>query len=318
MMTAYTRAYHSMYDSPKIFDDFLAYHLIPKEKRALIERILFKAKQIDDLKHTELQSNKDTTLVSSIRTPNILSRARYTEDTLEKAIRQGIKQYVILGAGLDTFAFRRSDLMEKLEVFEVDHPATQEFKLKCIAKLGWKHPTKLHFNPIDFTKEDLVSALTRSQAYDPNVKSFFSWLGVTMYLTPEEVYATFRSITKIAPKGSIIVFDYLDCDVFTLEKSSSGMQRRQEFLRKIGEPMITGFNPSTLAENLTNIKFRLIEDLNSTDIDERYFQDRTDGYHASMHGHFVCATIGGSYSIAVMYCKVSQRYLIKTSFKKRI
>lgn len=291
IMTAYTRAYHSKHDAQKIFDDFIAYHLIPEEKRAQIERILLKAKQIDDLEHTELQSNRDTTLVSSIRTPNILSRARYTEDALEKAIKQGVKQYVILGAGLDTFAFRRTDLMEKLEVFEVDHPATQGFKLNRIAELGWKYPAKLHFIPIDFTKEDLVSALTHSPDYDPSVKTFFSWLGVTMYLTPDEVYATFSSITKVAPTGSIIVFDYLDSGIFTLEKSSQRMQRRQEFLRKIGEPMITGFNPSTLTDNLTNTKFRLIEDLDSADIDERYFQSRADGYHASKHGHFVCATV---------------------------
>ena len=112
-------------------------------------------------------------------TISLLSRARYTEDTLEKAIRQGVKQYIILGAGMDTFAFRRPDLMERLEVFEIDHPATQEFKLHRLAELGWKHPAKLHFIPIDFTKESLVTALTRSSSYDPKVKSLFSWLGVT-------------------------------------------------------------------------------------------------------------------------------------------
>jgi methyltransferase (TIGR00027 family) len=142
MMTAYMRAYHAMNDTPKIFDDSLAYYLIPEEKRELI------ASSVSD------QTN---TFKPLIHTPNAISRARYTEDALEKAIKQGIKQYVILGAGLDTFAFRRSDLMEQLEVFEVDHPATQEFKLHRLAELGWKHPAKLHFIPIDFTKEDIVS-----------------------------------------------------------------------------------------------------------------------------------------------------------------
>jgi methyltransferase (TIGR00027 family) len=291
MMTAYVRAYHSMRDTQKIFDDFLAYNLIPEEKRAHIEKIMIKAKQIDDLKHNGQQSDQKTTLVSLIRSPNILSRAQYTEDALEKAVSQGVKQYVILGAGLDTFAFRRSDLMEQLEVFEIDHPATQEFKLRRIAELGWKHPAKLNFISIDFTKEDLESVLTRSSSYDTKAKSFFSWLGVTMYLTPDEVFATLRSITNVAPMGSTVVFDYLDNDAFNQDKLSTEMQRRQEFLRKIGEPMITGFNQSKLADNLISLKFHLHEDLNSVDIEERYFQGRTDGYHASKHGHFACATV---------------------------
>ena len=80
------------------------------------------------------------------------SRAWYAEDALEKTVSQGVKQYVILGAGMDTFAFRKPEMMEKLEVFEVDHPATQEFKLHRLAELGWKHPAKLHFIPIDFAK----------------------------------------------------------------------------------------------------------------------------------------------------------------------
>jgi methyltransferase (TIGR00027 family) len=214
MITAYTRAYHSMNDTPKIFDDFLAYSLIPEEKRVHIENILIKAKQIDEFKHNEQKSDQKTTLVSLIRSPNILSRAKYTEDTLKKAISQGVKQYVILGAGLDTFAFRRPELMEQLEVFEIDHPATQEFKLRRIAKLGWKHPAKLNFIPIDFTKEDLKSVLTRSLSYDTKAKTFFSWLGVTMYLTPDEVFSTLRSITNVAPMGSTVVFDYLDNGAF--------------------------------------------------------------------------------------------------------
>ena len=291
MMTAYTRAYHAMHDSPKIFDDFLAFRLIPEEKRALIEKILIKAKQIDDLEHDEQHSDQKMTFVSLIRSPNILSRARYTEDALEKAVSQGVKQYVILGAGMDTFAFRRSDLMEQLDVFEVDHPATQGFKLHSIAELGWKHPAKLHFIPIDFTKKSLETVLTRSPSYDPNAKSFFSWLGVTMYLTPDEVFATLRSITDIAPEGSMVIFDYLDNDAFTPENSSTEMRKKQEFLRKIGEPMTTGFNPLKLADKLRSLKFHLQEDLNSAGIEGRYFQGRTDGYHASKHGHFACVTV---------------------------
>ncbi len=289
MMTAYIRAYHSMHDTPKIFDDFLAYRLIPPEVSALIEQGFKKNEHFEDSEHTASLSGKATNYASVMKTTNVLSRARYTEDALEEAFRQGVKQYVILGAGMDTFSFRRAEMMEFLEVFEVDHPATQNFKLLRLAELGWEHPAKLHFIPIDFTKENLVTALTRSSAYNPNVKSFFSWLGVTMYLTREEVFSTLRSITDIAPEGSIVVFDYFDSDAFLPEKSSPAMQKKQEIFQKLGEKITTGFDPSTLAEDLSSLGLRLHENLSPEDIEKRYFQGREDGYHAPEHGHIAYA-----------------------------
>ena len=112
IITAYMRAYHSMYAKNKIFDDFLAYGLIPEDKRKLIEHHFTLDKQFNT---PESESGSDLTniLPPFTKTNFIICRARYMEDTLEKAVSQGIKQYVILGAGLDTFAFRRLDLMEK-------------------------------------------------------------------------------------------------------------------------------------------------------------------------------------------------------------
>jgi methyltransferase (TIGR00027 family) len=165
----------------------------------------------------ELSSDQTTTSssfmsVSSISTneqkwtAQLFCRAQYAEETLEKAVLQGVKQYVILGAGLDTFAFRRPDLMEKLEVYEVDHPATQEFKLHHLAELGWEIPAKLHFVPVDFTKESLATSLTRSPDYDPTLKTFFTWLGVTYFLTKDEVFATLQSIAQVAAAGAVWLF----------------------------------------------------------------------------------------------------------------
>lgn len=218
MMVAYMRAYHAMHDAPKIFDDFLAYYLIPEDKRKQIEEYLICwYKQLTDTEHMELSSDQTTTSssfmsVSSISTneqkwtAQLFCRAQYAEETLEKAVLQGVKQYVILGAGLDTFAFRRPDLMEKLEVYEVDHPATQEFKLHHLAELGWEIPAKLHFVPVDFTKESLATSLTRSPDYDPTLKTFFTWLGVTYFLTKDEVFATLQSIAQVAAAGAVWLF----------------------------------------------------------------------------------------------------------------
>ncbi len=193
---------------------------------------------------------------------------------------------------MDTLVFWRPELLKKLEVLEVDHPAIQKFKLQRLAELEWKHPTKLPFIPIDFTKENLVTVLTRSSSYDPNVKSFFSWLGVTPYLTQEGVYATLRSIAEVTLANSIIVFDYLDTDAFIPGKSSLQMQEQFKYLSKIDEPIKnSGFNPSNLAEELANLGFRIQENLSPLNIEERYFKGRTDGLHAYKHGHFACALV---------------------------
>ena len=289
MVTAYMRAYHSMYAKNKIFDDFLAYGLIPEDKRKLIEQHFALDKQLNT---PENESGSDLTniLPSLTKTNFIICRARYTEDTLEKAVKQGVKQYVILGAGLDTFAFRRPDLLEQLEVFEIDHPATQVFKLNRIAELGWKHPAKLHFIPVDFTKESLENVLSRSSSYDFAAKTFFSWLGVTRYLTRDDVFATFRSITKISPSESTIIFNYTDLDAFNPEKFPQ-MQRSHEFFSKIGEPVKTGFDPSTLSEDLSCLGLRLEENLNHDDIERLYFQGNTDEYHINKHGHIARAIV---------------------------
>jgi methyltransferase (TIGR00027 family) len=149
--------------------------LIPVEKRALIEQYLTPwDEQLNDAEDTEScfgQKIISEFLIQGIN--NLVSRARYAEDNLEKAVQQGVTQYVILGAGLDTFAFRQPEMLEKLEVFEVDHPATQEFKLHRLAELGWKQPAKLHFIPVvDSFLETMPSVLMRNpnnNLYDDNI-----------------------------------------------------------------------------------------------------------------------------------------------------
>lgn len=291
MMTAYIRAYHSIHENPKIFDDFLAYRIIPQEVRTLIERGLNKDKLLKDPKSIDLSSDQKISFASLMKETNVLSRARYAEDALDKAIKEGVRQYIILGAGMDTFAFRQLELIDWLEVFEIDHPDTQNFKLLRLEELGWEHPAKLHFIPVDFTKENLQTVLTHSSTYDPKAKSFFSWLGVTMYLTREEIFSTLSSIANIAKKGSTIIFDYFDTDAFIPEKSSPQMKKKQEVFQNMGEKMITGFNPLTLGDELASLGLVLYENLSPIDIEKRYFQGRTDGYHAPAHGHFAYAIV---------------------------
>jgi methyltransferase (TIGR00027 family) len=293
LISAFARAYHALYDTPKIFDDFLAAQMLTEEEFTGIGRNLAQAIHFFDPERAASCPDQETALALVMRaqsTPITISRARYAEDCLDTAVKQGVQQYVILGAGMDTFAFRRPEMARLLQVYEVDHPATQSVKRRRLAGLGRELPEQLHFVPVDFTKESLVTALKRS-SYDPQKSSFFSWLGVTYYLTRDVALDTLRSLADIAPAGSVIVFDYLDTDAFVPDRAGKRVQRMQEAARRAGEPMKTGFDPSTLAADLASIGLRLQENLRPSDIEERYFAGRTDGYHAFEHVHFARAAV---------------------------
>jgi methyltransferase (TIGR00027 family) len=222
--------------------------------------------------------------------PITLSRSRYTEDRLAEMIDQGVRQYVILGAGLDTFAFRRPDLLDRLHVFEVDQTAALAMKHERLTVLGHPYPPQLHFVAVDFLTERLSDVLPAS-AYDPQALNFFSWLGVTYYLTREAILATLRAVAAMAPAGSTLVFDYMDADAFRPERAAKRIQLMQSIARQVGEPMQTGFDPATLAEELNHAGLRLKEDLGPAEIEARYFQQRTDEYHAFEHVHFARAVV---------------------------
>lgn len=294
LLTAYARAYHAVHDKPKIFDDHLAYQLFTEEERTDIEHNLAESLKFFDPERAATCHDQASALAWYMRIqgcPATISRSRYAEDCLEAALQKGVRQYVILGAGMDTYAFRRPDLAGVLEIFEIDHPLTQAFKLSRLKELGWEHPGNLHFIPVDFTKETLPAAL-RQSTYDPRQLSFFSWLGVTIYLTRAEIMATLRAIAGIAPAGSSIVFDYLDTDAFIPEKASKQVRLMREIVEKVGEPLKGSFDPAMLAADLAGAGLLLHENLSPPAIEKRYFQGRTDGYHAAGHMHFTHAFVG--------------------------
>jgi methyltransferase (TIGR00027 family) len=292
--TAFMRAYHAAHDHPKIFDDFLARRLLTEEEHRESEERHLRAFQKfypDRAAAVADQSRALATWMQTAGAPAIvLGRASYTEQNLEEAVRTGVKQYVILGAGMDTFAFRRPDLLERLSVFEVDHPATQAQKRQRLLRIRREHPERLHFLPVDFSRENLAGTL-KGSAFDPRSRSFFSWLGVTYYLTREALWSTFGAIAASAPAGSSIIFDYLDTEAFIPERAARRVSIMREIVQRVGEPMITGFDPSTLANDLARVGLRLIEDLSPADIQERFFAGRADGYHACEQAHYAWAVV---------------------------
>ena len=297
LVLAYLRGHHAANDHPRVFDDSLANRLFSEQEHELFAKrfapnLLLVA--LYDLPFALTWPDEATVRVRVMQAVSPLSlgvsRARYTEDSLEQALQVGVRQYVILGAGLDTFALRRPELKGRLAVFEVDHPATQASKRQRIARAGWDEPDHLTFIPLDFRREGLAEALTRS-SFDVRALSFFSWLGCTYYMTREDVFANLAAIAEVAPAGSRVIFDYLSSEAFPLERSTKRLRFAARYNRRRGEPMISGLDPSTLAADLDRSGFRLEESLSPAMIEGRYFQGRFDSYHAYDHMHFATAAV---------------------------
>lgn len=293
LSTAFIRAYHVRHDTPLIFNDSLAHHLLTGELQEAIARQMARPLSYLDPGRAASCPDQATALACSMRAmavPSVaLSRARYAEDCLALACRQGVRQYVILGAGMDTFAFRNPDT-PGLEVFELDHPATQAYKIQRLAQLVWELPQHLHFVPVDLARESLAGALTGT-SYSFSEPCFFNWLGVTMFLTREVVFGTLQAIAGMSPPGSAVIFDYMDLETFIPGKTTRRVQMMLDSVRRLGEPVISGLDPLTLNAELKSRGLRLRENLSPGDIQQRYFEGRTDGYRACEHAYLAWAVV---------------------------
>ncbi|MDL1897617.1 class I SAM-dependent methyltransferase [Anaerolineae bacterium CFX7] len=293
LISAYGRAYHAAHAEQKIFNDFLAREFFTSEQHKFLTENLTRAFAFFDPEGAAAVTTPEKALARFMQNsslPITLSRARYVEEILTREIEKGVTQYVILGAGLDTFAFRRSDLMPRLKLFEVDHPATQSYKRARIQELGWQTPPQLHWVALDFAQGNLMSAL-ESIGYDSRARTLFSWLGVTYYLPRAVIDATLRAIAARACADSTLIFDYLDADAFIPERTAPRVANMQAATRQSGEPMQTGFDPATLGAELDALGFVLQENLNPADIQANYFRGRADGYSACEHIHFARARV---------------------------
>jgi methyltransferase (TIGR00027 family) len=289
LAAAFYRAQHHLHDEPKLVDDPYAHRLLTPGEMAAFEQ----RRMQDGLEAGVPPGDPATVLARALRavTPaaSVLARARYTEDRLAMAMRRGVGQYVLVGAGLDTFAFRRADVRDRVQVFELDHPQSQAFKRERLAAAGLADPPNLHFGVVDFERESIAEALGRLP-FHPDQPAVFAWLGVTMYLTPVAIESTWRSVRSVAARGSELVFDFIHRDALSAAVSSSG-RKVLERARAIGEPIITGLDPATLGAELESTGWTLLEQLDPGEIHRRYFAVRTDGYRARPMGHLACAGV---------------------------
>jgi methyltransferase (TIGR00027 family) len=261
---AVLRAAHQLIDEPPLFADPLAVRILDG---------------LPDSPVGVAREHFDGDGLQRLRA-SVALRSRYAEDSLEQAMARGVRQYVVLGAGLDTFAYRNPYAADGLRVFEVDHPATQQWKRERLQQVGIPIPDSLTFVAIDFERETLGAALERAR-FDRAAPAFLSWLGVTVYLTRAAVMDSLRFVASTLAAGSEIVFSYtVSASPYLAKRTAS-----------LGEPWMTWFDPDELARDLLAMGFRDVHDLTPDEANRRYLDDRADQLRVGAIGHLMRARL---------------------------
>jgi len=271
---AMMRAAHQVLDNPIVFKDPIALSIIDAQSASSIysKKRTFKTKL-----HSYLRAI-------------VVARSCFAEAQLSEAIRNSVSQYVILGAGLDTFAYRNPNNHDNLHIFEVDYPATQDWKRRQLNAADIRIPETLTFVPIDFETQSLADQLEKA-GFRTDELTFFSCLGVTMYLTHDTMMETMKFITSSTPSGSKIVFDYV------IPPSSQNFLRRLVFYLlskkagRAGEPWKRFYDPNSLVKALNAIGFSKTEDIGPEKINALFFKNREDNLLIGNFGRLMTAEV---------------------------
>jgi methyltransferase (TIGR00027 family) len=256
---AFLRAVESYQpDQKRLFDDRFSRDLMPG---------LWKIFLLPGLRHAIVAL---TELVGPGVIGSLYCRTCYIDDALRDALRTGLAQVVILGAGFDARAYRITN-MEQVHIFELDMPATQRLKQTLLEKVVGELPAHVSFVPIDFNRQDIEDVMTAA-GFRRGLKTFFIWEGVTQYLAAEAVDRTFRYMCGAAAGGSEIVFTYIHQGIIDGTTRSKADQKIVSSAHRGGTPWIFGIAPSGLAEYLTQRGLELVEEVWAQDFRARYLK----------------------------------------------
>jgi methyltransferase (TIGR00027 family) len=252
LRVALRRAAHQLYDKPLVFKDPIAVPILGQTYAEELHR-----------------APRERPFSIAMRA-HLVARSRYAEDNLAHAVADGVRQYVLLGAGLDTFAYRNP--WPHVHVFEVDHPATQQWKRELLQTSAIPIPQNLTYAPVDFECESLPEQLHQA-GFDPTQPTCFAWLGVVPYLTLPAFRASVAFIAA-QPPGSGITLDYgqpRSALPFLEQLAHDSLASRVQLA---GEPFQLFFTPQEIAAEFSD--FQAVEDIGRDEINERYFADRKD------------------------------------------
>ncbi len=285
-LCAFARAWHSNKARQKVSDDFLAFGMMGKDEYDSVYRFI----QQGFGTYPDMFSSADAEeIIKTYIAPIPLARVHFTESRLNAFVeKQEQVQYVICGAGSDTFSFRSNN--PDIEIFEIDHPDTQRSKLDKIKALEWNIPKNVHFLPVDFETEKMTEKLIHA-GFDIHKKTFFSILGVSYYLTLPIFTTTLSQIGALSTSGSVLVFDYP-------QKSGTfprRVSRLEEITENLGEKMQGGFDYDEISRALYTLGFQIDTYLTPQKVQEQYFQNRDDGLRAFENVCLVSAEYTGGF-----------------------
>jgi methyltransferase (TIGR00027 family) len=266
---AMRRAAHQLFDQPLIFEDPLALAILSDEAAARVRG----------------ETEEDQTAWARGFRLFMATRSRFAEEELARSVEQGVRQYVVLGAGLDTFAYRNP--FAELRVFEVDHPDTQAWKRERLRHGGIAVPESMRFAPVDFERDTLAHGL-EAVGFRGDEPAFFSWLGVVPYLTRDAAFATLKFIAGM-PSGSGVVFDYSLPREMMTENERRAFDALAERVARTGEPFRLFFDPGQLEVELRALGFSAVEDRSGSEIRARWLCEGAHGQGRT--GRLLCARV---------------------------
>ena len=290
LMCLFARAYHAKTYETKIFDDTLARHLLTDEEYRQIagylsQGISFFAPDFHGTAEEALGHVVDRQL-----SPSPLGRAAFAEKSLERAAAIGARQYVILGAGYDTFAYRQPGWAKGLRVFEVDHPATAADKQLRLEQAGLVPPDNVRYVSADLAQPGWQDALLHCPGFSPRAISFCSLLGLVYYLSAKDFDALLAVLSSLFPEGSSLVFDY------PVEQNAvNGTQKQAQLAAAAGEPMQALWSYGEMEAVLAKHGFLIYEHLTPPDITAQFFAP----FNRAYPGRSISAPEGVHYCLAV-------------------
>lgn len=275
LVSAFARAYHAESNRIKIFDDSLARRLLTDQE---YDNIAANMSQAIAFFHPSFAGSREQALraiVDHNLSPTPLGRAAFAEQALSTAVSLGTGQYLIFAAGYDTFAYRQPNWARHVNIFEIDHPATADDKLRRMKALHPDAPSNLHYVAADFREPGWHLGLQAKPAFDPKRITFSSLLGISYYLPKDAFKRLLSAIASIVPSGSSFVFDYPDELTFT---ASAGERARKQVMMaaQAGEPMIASYSYSELEQMLEEEGLLIYQHLTPREITDHLFQAYND------------------------------------------
>lgn len=294
LISAFARWYHSQYDGIKVFDDTTVGALLTEEEKSTIALHMSQGIGFFNPEFKGTGEEALRWIVDHQLSPSPLGRAAFAEWHLQKATRLETTQYLILAAGLDSFAYRQPTWASDLKIIEVDHPVTAADKLRRLDSAGIVTPLNVQYVSADLLDENWIQTLCCAPAFKKDAMTFCSMLGISYYLPQESFEGIITSLSVLLPSKSSIVFDYPDEDTYT---NAAGERAKKQATLAEGaqEAMRESYSFADMEKLLEDNKFLICEHLTPVEITEQWFSQ----YNLENPEHPLSAFDNVNYCLAI-------------------